>query len=101
MVLEGIIAALVVEVQRTIERADICALFMALCKHSGPHEFVTHNRGVVQALNEEEDCIGANHKHADLWTQVWRNLGDWAEAGVHLRGVCGLGRTPRAKKRLP
>ena len=50
-----------------MKRADICALYMALCKRSGPPDFATHNRGVAQALNEdEEDCIGANHKHADL-----------------------------------
>ena len=59
--------AFVVEVQRTMKRADICALYVALGKRSGPPEFATHNRGVVQALNEdEEDCIAANHKHADL-----------------------------------
>ena len=65
MALEGIIAALIV--QGTIKRAHICALYVALCKRSGPPDFATHNQIVVQALNEdEEDCIGANHKHADF-----------------------------------
>ena len=57
--------------RRTITRADIWALFMALSKLTGLAEIYSDNSGVVQALNEGEvDCISANHKDADLWIQV-------------------------------
>ena len=55
------------EVQRTIKRADICALYMALCRLNGPAGIYSDNRGVVQALNRgQANCIAATHKDADL-----------------------------------
>ena len=59
-----------------MKRADICALCMALCKRSGPHEFVTHNRGVVQPLNEDEED----------WTYERRSGPTWA-TGLRLESI--------------
>ena len=59
------------EVQRTLKMADICALYMALCKLCGPSEIFADSRGVVRAVNKGEvDCISAVHNDVDLWVLV-------------------------------
>ena len=57
------------EVPRTIKRADNLGFKnLALCKLCGPSEIFSDNRGVVQAVHEEEvKCIGCGHRDADLW----------------------------------
>ena len=65
------------EVQRTIKRAEIWALYMALTKLCGTDEIFSDNTGVMQALNKGEvTCISASRKDADLWgsglAENWR-----------------------------
>ena len=59
------------EVQRTIKRAEISAIYMALCRMCVPSETFSDILRVVQALHKGEvDCISAGHNDADLWVLV-------------------------------
>ena len=53
----------------------------------------------MQALNTEKmGCTSANHKDTAVWMQVWRKIGDWAEAEVKLRMVWTKLHTMREEK---
>ena len=72
------------EVQRTIKRAEIGALYMALTELCGPAEILSDNTRFVQALNKGEvNCISASCKDADLWVLVWRKIGEC----IHTRAL--------------
>ena len=71
------------EVQRTIKRAEIWSLDMALMKRCWPAEMFPDHRGVVRALNKGEVyCISASHKDANLWVLVWRKIGECIDEGI-------------------
>ena len=45
------------EAQRTIKRAEVWALFLALANPVGPDEIYSDNRGVVHALKKRRDDL--------------------------------------------
>ena len=60
------------DVQRSINRADMWTLHMALTRLSGPAVIFTDHRGVVHALRRRETtCIGPKHEDADWWKLNW------------------------------
>ena len=71
----GGIMSVSLQVQRTIKRAEIRALYMVLLKLCWPAEMFSDHRRVVRAFNKGEvNCITASHKDAELWVQVWRKI---------------------------
>ena len=59
------------EVQRTLKRAEMWALLMALRRHEGLAEISTDKLGGVQAFwDGEVSCVFADHTGADLWVHV-------------------------------
>ena len=60
-----------IDVHRTIKRAEMWALYMALVRLSGPACIYTDNFCVVQALRSGVDaCVSHNHNDADWWCLI-------------------------------
>ena len=72
------------EVQRFIKSAQTWALHMVLCKVLDRRRFFSDNRGVVQALTGEVDCISAGSNDADLLLLVWSKVGECINEGFHI-----------------
>ena len=72
-----------VQVQRTIRRADIWALYMVLMKPCWPAEMFSDHTRVVQAFNRcEVNCTTASHKDAELCFLVWRKIKEFIDEGI-------------------
>ena len=64
-----------IEVQRTINRADMKALCVALTRLCAPTAIHTDRMCIVSGLHRgEKKCIGPKSKGADLWIKLWEAI---------------------------
>ena len=62
-------------VQRTMKRAELWAVFMTFSRCSDPVVICTDNLGVVQAPRRgTKPELGQNTRMGDWWRSRWRNL---------------------------
>ena len=86
------------QVQRTIKRAEISALYMVLMKLCGPAEVFCDHRGVVQALNKGQvNCTRASQGRESVTRtreplgSRWRKIGECIDEGIDLCEVQARG----------
>ena len=54
----------------------------------GPEEMYPDNRGDVQTLNKSDvDCVGTNHKDADLRMGIWWSVNERSGQGLRVKVV--------------
>ena len=71
------------EVQRTIDRAELTALFCHLKKVIGPIKVQFHKKRIIDGLwRGERKCIGPKAGDADLWTEIWEELHNLAAEDI-------------------
>ena len=71
------------EVQRTIKRAELAAFMFFLRKAIGPALVHVDNEGIIDDLwRGEMKCIGPKTKDADLWILSWEKLHRVHQGGI-------------------